>query len=65
LALWEGGPSPRNFRDHQFQKTRSDEEIKETIRKGKGVGMPPFGTTFDETQLAALVLVVRSFDAER
>lgn len=63
LPLFEGGPSPRNFRDHDFQLSRTDEQLKQTIRNGKGSGMPPFGTTFDEAQLDALVLQIRSFDA--
>ncbi len=62
LPIWEGGPSPRNFRDHDFQKARTDDEIRQTIRNGKGAGMPPFGATFDDAQLTALVLQVRSFD---
>ena len=65
VPLFEGGPSPRNFRDHEFQASRTDEQIKQTIRNGKGTGMPPFGATFDDTQLAALVLQIRSFDPER
>jgi mono/diheme cytochrome c family protein len=32
---------------------------------GKGLGMPPFGTTFTDAQLDALVAQVRSFDTER
>lgn len=50
-----GGPSPRNFRDHAFQASHSDEQIKNTIVNGKGTAMPPFGATFDEGQLRALV----------
>jgi mono/diheme cytochrome c family protein len=65
LQLWEGGPAPRNFHDHEFQKSRTDEELKQTIRNGKGTGMPPFGSTFDDAQLAALVAQIRSFDPER
>jgi mono/diheme cytochrome c family protein len=62
LPIFEGGPSPRNFRDHDFQLSRTDEQLKQTIRNGKGSGMPPFGTTFDDAQLDALVLQIRSFD---
>lgn len=63
LPLFEGGPSPRNFRDHDFQLSRTDDQLKQTIRNGKGSGMPPFGTTFDDAQLEALVLHIRSLDA--
>ena len=65
LPLYEGGPSPRNFRDHDFQLARTDEQLKMTIRDGKGSGMPPFGTTFDDAQLEALVATIRSFDPQR
>lgn len=60
-----GGPSPRNFRDHGFHATHTDDQIKTTIVNGKGTAMPPFGATFDEAQLRALVTTVRSFDPER
>jgi mono/diheme cytochrome c family protein len=62
LPLFDGGPSPRNFCDHDFQDARTDEQIKQTIRNGKGSGMPPFGTTFDDAQLGQLVTQIRSFD---
>lgn len=65
VPAYEGGPSPRNFRDHDFQLSRTDEQLKMTIRNGKGSGMPPFGTTFDDAQLTALVAQIRSFDPER
>jgi mono/diheme cytochrome c family protein len=65
LPVFEGGPSPRNFHDHDFQMARTDEQIKQTIRNGKGSGMPPFGTTFDDAQLSALVAQIRSFDPEK
>lgn len=65
LPVFEGGPSPRNFRDHGFQLSRTDEQLKQTIKNGKGSGMPPFGATFDEVQLTALVGQIRSFDPEK
>jgi mono/diheme cytochrome c family protein len=60
-----GGPSPRNFRDHAFQASHTDDQIKNTIVNGKGTAMPPFGATFDDVQLRALVGTVRSFDPQR
>jgi mono/diheme cytochrome c family protein len=62
LPLFDGGPSPRNFRDHAFQRERTDEQLKLTIVNGKGTSMPPFGTTFSDAQLVSLVAHVRSFD---
>ena len=64
LPVTPGGPSPRNFRDHAFQTTRTDAQIKETIMNGKGTAMPPFGAVFDDAQLGALVAHVRSLDAD-
>ncbi|HVJ89749.1 MAG TPA: cytochrome c [Labilithrix sp.] len=62
VPTYEGGPAPRNFSDHEFQRSRTDEQLKMTIRDGKGSGMPAFGNTFDDAQLAALVAQIRSFD---
>lgn len=59
-----GGPAPRNFRDHAFQESRTDEQLKMTIKTGKGTGMPAFAGTFDDAQLEALVRQIRSFDPE-
>lgn len=60
--LLAGSPSPRNFRDPEFQRTRTDEQIKMTIVNGRGTGMPAFGPAFDDAKLTALVAHVRSFD---
>src|SRR5690242_4317647 len=46
VPLFDGGPSPRNLRDHEFQVARTDEQIKLVVVNGKGTGMPSFGTTF-------------------
>jgi mono/diheme cytochrome c family protein len=64
LPLCAGGPSPRNFHDDAFQGARTDEQLKQTIKSGKGAGMPPFGTTFDDAQLTALVAQIRRFGKE-
>jgi mono/diheme cytochrome c family protein len=58
------GPAPRNFRDAAFHRDRTDDELKTAIRGGKGA-MPSFGAVFDDVDLAALVLYIRSFDPER
>jgi mono/diheme cytochrome c family protein len=65
LPLWEGGPSPRNFHDHAFHAQRTDAQLAETIKKGKGTGMPPFGGILNDAQIAALVAHVRSLDPEK
>jgi cytochrome c oxidase cbb3-type subunit 3 len=64
LPVFDGGPSPRNFHDHAFQRDRTDEQLALTIMNGKGTGMPSFGTIFDERQLRSLVAHVRTFDSE-
>jgi mono/diheme cytochrome c family protein len=60
----EGLPPPRNFCDHAFQASRTDEELKRVIRAGKGQ-MPPFGALFDDTQLTLLVAYLRGFDPKK
>ena len=59
----EGAPTPRNFHDHAFQMDRTDEQLKQTIKNGKGA-MPAFNGLLDDDQIAGLVLQVRSFDKE-
>ncbi|HEX7451339.1 MAG TPA: cytochrome c [Polyangiaceae bacterium] len=57
----EGANPPRNFCDASFQASRSDEDVKWAIRKGKG-GMPAFGNLFSDADLLALVHKVRTFN---
>lgn len=64
LPLFDGGPSPRNFHDRAFQRERTDEQLKQTIVDGKGVGMPPFRSIFTDVQLVALVTYVRSLGSK-
>lgn len=64
LPTVAGGPAPRNFHDHAFQLSHTDEQLKLTITNGKGTAMPGFGKTFDDAQLAALIAHVRSLDTE-
>ena len=55
-----GANAPRNFCDAAFQGSRTDDDLKQVIRKGKG-GMPAFGNLFTDPELAGLVRKVRSF----
>ncbi len=57
----EGANPPRNFCDASFQASRSDEDLKQVIRKGKG-GMPAFGNLFSDADLLALVHKIRTFN---
>lgn len=60
----EAGPAPRNFHEHAFQMQRTDEQLKQTIKNGKGTAMPAFGALLTDEQIAELVVQVRSFDDE-
>ena len=60
----EGQPPPRNFVDEAFQASRSDAELKQSIRGGKGP-MPPFGSSFDDEQLELLVAYIRGFNPRK
>lgn len=60
----EGQPAPRNFRDPAFHASRTDDQLKQAIRQGKGP-MPPFGALFDDAQTANLVLYIRSFNTKK
>lgn len=60
----EGAPAPRNFCDGSFQASRTDDELKDIIRHGKGT-MPPFKALFDETQTTLLVSYIRGFDPKK
>jgi mono/diheme cytochrome c family protein len=60
----EGQPAPRNFRDSAFQASRTDADLKNVIRGGKGA-MPPFGALFDDQQLTLLVAYIRGFDPKK
>jgi mono/diheme cytochrome c family protein len=60
----EGQPAPRNFCDAAFQASRTDDELKNVIRGGKGP-MPPFGVLVDDAQLTHLVAYVRGFNPKK
>jgi mono/diheme cytochrome c family protein len=57
----EGANAPRNFCDAVFQGARTDEQLRNVIRKGKG-GMPAFGNLFSDADLQGLVHKIRSFN---
>ncbi len=60
----EGQPPPRDFTDPAFHASRTDAELKNVIKNGKGP-MPPFGALFDETQTALLVSYIRDFNPKK
>jgi mono/diheme cytochrome c family protein len=58
-------PHPRDLSDPAFQKSKSNADLADTIRRGgAGVGlsslMPPWGKTLDARHVDAVVLYVRS-----
>ena len=58
-------PHPRDLSDEGFQKTKTDAQLADTIRRGgSGVGlsslMPPWGRTLTERQVGEVLLYVRS-----
>ena len=58
-------PHPRDLSDPAYQKTKTDADLADTIRRGgAGVGlsslMPPWGRTLSERQVAEVVRFVRS-----
>ena len=58
-------PRPRDLSDPGFQKSKSDADLSDAVRRGgAGVGlsplMPPWGHTLSSRQIDAVVLHVRS-----
>jgi mono/diheme cytochrome c family protein len=58
-------PHPRDLGDPTFQKTKSNADLQDAIRRGgAGVGlsalMPPWGRTLDARHVDATVLYIRS-----
>jgi mono/diheme cytochrome c family protein len=60
----EGLPAPSNFTDPAFHASRSEADLRNAIKNGKGP-MPPFGALFDETQTTLLVSYIRAFNAKK
>ena len=59
-------PHPRDLGDSGFQKTKSDADLADAIRRGgSGVGlsalMPPWGHTLSTQQIDDVILYIRSF----
>lgn len=59
-------PHPRDLGDPKFQKSKSNVDLADAIRRGgSGVGltslMPPWGRTLDDRHINAVVLYIRTF----
>lgn len=62
-------PRPRDLGDPAFQKSKSDENLEDVVRRGgAGVGlsslMPPWGHTFNERQIEEVTLFLRSLERD-
>ncbi len=62
-------PRPRDLGDPAFQKSKSDENLADVVRRGgAGVGlsslMPPWGHTLNERQIEEVVLFLRSLERD-
>jgi len=58
------GSAPRDFTDAAWQESRSDDQIAETVRTGKGP-MPSFDSVLSPEEIDAVTEVVRSFGGSR
>ncbi len=54
-------PPPRDLTDHEFHAQRSDEQLRRSIRLGKGQ-MPAFAAILDDDDISAVILFIRSLD---
>ena len=51
-------PPPRNYHDHEYMNSMTDEQLLTTIRNGKGA-MPAWGKILTEDQMRAVLAHVR------
>jgi cytochrome c553 len=54
-------PPPRDLTDHEFHTQRSDEQLRRSIRLGKGQ-MPAFAAILDDDDIASVILFIRTLD---
>jgi mono/diheme cytochrome c family protein len=60
MAMWKAKGQP-DFTSQDFQKSRSDEQLTDSITNGKGKSMPAFKNKLSTDQIASLVAQVRAF----
>jgi cytochrome c5 len=58
-------PKPRNWTDHAYMDTKTDDQLYEVIFNGKG-SMPAWGKTgiLSETEIRSAIMKVRTFDPQ-
>lgn len=56
-------PKPRNWTDHAYMSTKTDDELYDVIYNGKG-SMPAWGKTgiLTESEIRSAIMKVRTFD---
>lgn len=54
-------PPPRDLTDHEFHAQRSDEQLRRSIRLGKGQ-MPAFAAILDDDDISSVILFIRTLD---
>jgi mono/diheme cytochrome c family protein len=55
-------PKPRNFRDHDFWRGRTDTQLHAVVREGRpGTLMPPFEGVVSDAEIDAVVAHLRTF----
>lgn len=54
-------PPPRDLTDHEFHTQRSDEQLRRSIRLGKGQ-MPAFAAILGDEDISNVILFIRSLD---
>jgi mono/diheme cytochrome c family protein len=55
-------PKPRNFRDPEFWRTRTEAQIRDTILKGKpGTLMSPFEGALSDDEITAVIRHLETF----
>lgn len=59
-AMWKAKGQP-DFTSQDFQKSRTDDQLTESITNGKGKSMPAFKSKLSADQIASLVAQVRAF----
>ena len=59
LPMAVNGPRPTDFTNAEWQRSRSDEEVVQAIRHGRGA-MPPFHDVLTSPQIDALGTYVRT-----
>ena len=63
MAAAAMNPKPTNFTSAEYQESRTDEQIAEAIKTGKG-SMPAYGEKLSDEAIEGLVAYIRSLAGE-